>query len=524
MTAAVQKTSRSMIILWICLPIFIGALDLTVVSAVLPQVIFDLEIPLQTGLDEAAWLVTGYLLAYSVALMFMGRLSDLYGRRKVFLISLTVFAAGSYLVAVGETWPTRFALRAIYTFAENRPDPAHVSLAVLIAARMIQAFGAGAMVPVGMALVGDLYPLGERAKPLAVIAAVDTAGWVVGHLYGGIIVRFFDWRTIFWLNLPLCLLAFVMIWKVLQGTTKDRADARMDWLGASLIALSLVLLNVGLGTKVDLGGTLSQQGQIGMPSYALPFAAAAICLFVVFLLRQARINHPLIPLHLFRLQNFTSATLANFLVGFGLFVAIANVPLFINTVVAQTLEQGAWESGWVLSALTVPMALAALPGGWLTARSGYRTPATIGLLVSLIGFILMTAWQQDTPYSVMLPHLFLAGIGFGLTIAPIAAAVIDSVPAAFRGTASALVIFFRLMGMTLGVSVMTSYGLYRADVLTARLLPLNANLDESLHVGIEVAVQVVRETFLFAGLVCVIALLPVIRIRSKRKPKEIEDE
>jgi len=523
-TAIAQKANRSVIILWICLPIFIGALDLTVVSAVLPQVIFDLEIPLQTGLDEAAWLVTGYLLAYSVALMFMGRLSDLYGRRKVFLISLTVFAVGSYLVAIGETWPTRFALRAIYTFAENRPDPAHVSLAVLIAARMIQAFGAGAMVPVGMALVGDLYPLGERAKPLAVIAAVDTAGWVVGHLYGGIVVQFYDWRTIFWLNLPLCLLAFVMIWKVFTDTPKESADARMDWLGASLIAASLVLINVGLGTTVDLGGTISQPGQIGLPSYALPFAAAAVALFAVFLLRQARFEHPLIPLHLFRLQNFISATLANFLVGFSLFVAIANVPLFINTVVAQTLEQGAWESGWVLSALTVPMALAALPGGWLTARRGYRTPAIVGLLVSLIGFILMTAWRQDTPYSEMLPHLFLAGCGFGLTIAPIAAAVIDGVPAPFRGTASALVIFFRLMGMTLGVSSMTSYGLYRADVLTARLLPLDANLNESLQVGIKVAVQVVRETFLFAGLVCVIALLPVFRIRSKRRPKDVENE
>jgi EmrB/QacA subfamily drug resistance transporter len=513
-TAIAQKANRSVIILWICLPIFIGAMDLTVVSAVLPQVIFDLEIPLQTGLDEAAWLVTGYLLAYSVALMFMGRLSDIYGRRKVFLISLTVFAVGSYLVAVGETWP----------FAENRPDPAHVSLAVLIAARMIQAFGAGAMVPVGMALVGDLYPIGERAKPLAVIAAVDTAGWVVGHLYGGIIVRFYDWRTIFWLNLPLCLLAFVMIWKVLRGTAKESASARMDWLGASLIAASLVLLNVGLGTKMELGGAISQAGHTGLPSYALPFAAAAVGLFAIFLLRQARFEHPLIPLRLFRLPNFTSATLANFLVGFSLFVAIANVPLFINTVVARTLEQGAWESGWVLSALTVPMALAALPGGWLTARRGYRTPAIIGLLVSLIGFILMTAWQQDTPYSVMLPNLILAGCGFGLTIAPIAAAVIDSVPAPFRGTASALVIFFRLMGMTLGVSSMTAYGLYRADILTDRLLPLKAGLNESLQVGMEVAVQVVRETFLFAGLVCVIALLPVIRIRSKRRPKEVENE
>lgn len=519
MNEAPQNSKRTRIMLWICLPIFIGALDLTVVSAVLPQVIFDLEIPLQTGLDEAAWLVTGYLLAYSITLIFMGRLSDLYGRRKVFLISLTIFAFGSYLVAVGETWPTRYALHLIYSLAAGRPDPAHVALVVLIVARMIQAFGAGAMVPVGMALVGDMYPLGERAKPLAVIAAVDTAGWVVGHLYGGIIVRYFNWRMIFWLNIPICLLAFWGIWIVLQRTRQEHSSARMDWLGAGLIALSLVFMNVGLGTSIDVGGSTKLTDQTHLPSYALPLVISAMFMFTIFLLRQSHFVHPLIPLHLFRKQNFTSAIVANFLVGFGLFIAIANVPLFINTVIAQTLEQGAWESGWILSALTVPMAFAAIPGGWLTSRRGYRVPAIIGLLMGLIGFILMTAWQQDTQYAVMVLHLLFAGIGFGLTIAPIAAAVIDSVPAEYRGTASALVIFFRLMGMTIGVSSMTSYGLHRADVLTTRLLPFDANLNDTIRVGIEVAIQVVRETFIFAGVICVIALLPVIRIRSLKKRK-----
>jgi hypothetical protein len=321
----------------------------------------------------------------------------------------------------------------------------------------------------------------------------------------------------------ICLLAFAGIWRVFQRTRQDRFVARMDWLGAVLIALSLVFLNVGLGTRVDIGGSTAIADQTSLPAYALPFVITAIFLFAFFLLRQAHFDHPLVPLHLFRKRNFTSAVLANLLVGFSLFVAIANVPLFINTVVAQTLEQGAWESGWVLSGLTVPMAFAAIPGGWLTSQRGYRLPAIVGLLMGLIGFILMTAWQADTQYLVMLPHLFIAGIGFGLTIAPIAAAVIDSVPAEFRGTASALVIFFRLMGMTIGVSSMTSFGLYRMDVLTARLLPLNANLSDTVRIGIDVAVQVVRETFLFAGVVCVIALLPVIRIRSIRK-KEVNNE
>ena len=194
------RSSLGLKVALIAIPIFIGALDLTVVSAVLPQVILDLEIPLQTGLDDAAWIVTGYLLAYSVSMTFMGRLSDLFGRRKVYLAALVIFAIGSYMVAVTNDWPTQLVLRIYYLFASGRPDVSYISLYTLIAARMIQAFGAGTMVPVGMALIGDLYPEGKRARPLGVIAAVDTAGWVVGHLYGGDIVRYWNWKLIFWLN------------------------------------------------------------------------------------------------------------------------------------------------------------------------------------------------------------------------------------------------------------------------------------------------------------------------------------
>ena len=159
-----MSANRPLLLTLICIPIFIGALDLTVVSAILPHVIFDLEIPIQTGLDEAAWVVTGYLLAYSVAMTFMGRFSDLYGRLRVYLIALAIFALGSYLVAVADEWPSRLLMRATVLISGGRPDPSFIALRALIGARMVQAFGGGAMVPVGMALVGDLYPPGRRAR------------------------------------------------------------------------------------------------------------------------------------------------------------------------------------------------------------------------------------------------------------------------------------------------------------------------------------------------------------------------
>ncbi len=505
--------AAAFVIALISLPIFIGALDLTVVSAVLPHVIYDLEIPVQTGLDEAAWVVSGYLLAYSVAMTFMGRLSDVIGRRKVYLLALAIFALGSYLVAVADGWPARAALRLWFLLAGGRPDPARVALWTLIAARMIQAFGGGALVPVGMAIAGDLYPPAQRAKPLGVIAAIDTAGWVVGHLYGGILTRFFDWRLIFWLNLPVCLLAFVLIAVALRALPPPGVKSRMDWPGAALIALSLTALNIGLGSNVEGGMGLSETA--GLPPYALPFVLAAGAFFVLFLWRQRQARSPLVPLGLFRRPNFTPANLANLLLGFSLFIAIANVPLFINTLVAETLEQGAWDSGWMLSALTVPMALAAIPAGWLTVRLGYRKPAGAGIFLAALGFGLMTAWKMDTAYFQMIPQLVLAGVGFGLTMTPVAAAAINAAPAADRGTASSLVILFRLVGMTVSVSSIATYGVQRASLLSQRWLGEATDLDAVVRVGMQAAGQVISETFVIAAVVAALALFPLWRLKPQ---------
>lgn len=506
------RFNRLLILILVSVPIFIGALDLTVVSAVLPHVIYDLEIPVQTGLDDAAWLVSGYLLAYSVAMTFMGHLSDIYGRRKIYLLALTIFAVGSYLVAVAHTWPTRFALRAHYLLSSGRPDPARITLLSLIVARMIQAFGGGAMVPVGMALVGDLYPAGERAKPLGMIAAVDTAGWAVGHFYGGVITYHLEWRTIFWLNLPICAIAFLLIYFVLRELEQKTVIQRMDWLGAALITLALTALNLGLGVSSETGGGVVEQ-QVAWPPYATFAVILAVFLIGAFLWRQARAEHPLVPLHLFQNRNLSAASLANFLVGYSLFVAIANVPLFINTIVAETLDQGALDSGLILLALTVPMAMAAFPGGWLTARIGYRWPALAGLVVALAGFGLMNHWWVDTTYATMVPHLAVTGLGFGLVMAPIAAAVVDAAPAEYRGTASALVIIFRLVGMTIGVSSITTYGLHRVEMLSSRLFSATADLVEIARVSMEVAATVIDEAFLIAGIACALAIYPIIRLR-----------
>jgi MFS family permease len=509
------EPSPGFIVALICIPIFIGAVDLTVVSAVLPHVIYDLEIPLNTGLDEAAWIVSGYLLAYSVAMTFMGRLSDIHGRRRVFLISLGIFALGSYLVAVADTWPTRLVTRSYsWLLGGGRPDTSQVALYTIIASRMVQAFGAGAMVPVGMAVVADLFPVGKRAKMLGLVAAVDTAGWVIGHLYGGIVVRYFDWRMIFWLNLPICAVAFLLIAVVLRDPDRQESLPSMDWLGALLISISLALFNIGLGAGSETSGALSSSGYTQLPKHMIPTVLAALVVLGLFIYRETRASSPLIQLDLFRRANFSAASGANFLLGVGLFIAIASVPLFINTLVAQTLEQGAWDSGWLLSALTVPMAFAAIPGGWLTERTNYRWPSIVGLLMAIGGFLLMTTWRASTPYTTMIPQLVLTGVGFGLTMAPIATAALDSAPQDHRGTASGLVILFRLVGMTVGVSGITTYGLHRTNSMTAQLTGPEMSLSEMAQTLTTITETVISETFFIACVICLLTILPVLRIKS----------
>src|SRR5690606_25510727 len=169
----------------VCLPVFIGALDLTIVTAFLPEIIVGLELPIQSVIDDASWVVNGYLLAYTVSMMFMGRVSDLIGRRGVYIVCLIIFIIGSVVVAEVDPQARTGVASLIYSIKFRldgvRPDAGQVALITIIIGRVIQALGAGALVPVSLALVGDLFPPERRAQPLGIVGAVDTLGWVLGH-------------------------------------------------------------------------------------------------------------------------------------------------------------------------------------------------------------------------------------------------------------------------------------------------------------------------------------------------------
>ncbi len=514
-----------LILALVSLPVFIGALDLTIVSAVLPDVIRSMTIEIQR-LDLAGWVVTGYFIAYAISMTFMGRVSDLGGRRFVYLLCLAIFFAGSWLVAASPGWPARL----VASLMPGTSDSGLAPLYALIAGRVVQAFGAGAMVPVSMALVADLFPSERRAVPLGIVGAIDTAGWVLGHLYGGIMVQFVSWPFLFWINLPIVFVMFWITWWGLAGLPRSEVKGSIDWIGVTLIGTALVLLNVGLGAP-ELGVETATA-----PQHRAAWVAGAVVAFGLFVLWQRRARHPLLDLRIFSNRNLASASGVNLLVGFCIMVALVSVPLFINVAGGTDTTTAALVTGYLLCAFTVPMALAAVPGGWLAGRAGYRRSVLLGLAVAVAGFWLMSRWQIDmataavalldgasagpappAPGGVlfMAAGLLLAGVGIGLTMAPISTAVINGVREADRGMASSLVIILRLVGMSIGMSAMTSYALRRTPVLSRQLLrPEDAlDLEKTAQVALDVVTRITSEIALIALGVAVVAAAVASQLR-----------
>ncbi|MBT8165803.1 MAG: MFS transporter [Acidimicrobiia bacterium] len=480
--------------------VFVAADDLTVVSTLLRQIIGDLEIPLPSGFDDAAWIVNSYLIAYVAVMPFMGRLSDLLGRRKVYVGALVVFLIGSAWI------------------------PFTSSLGWFIAARVLTAIGGGAMVPVALAVIGDLYPEARRPRAYGILGAVDTIGWVWGPLFGALLVRFLDWRWQFYLNVPLALLGMAAAWWALQDHDKPSATARIDWPGAGALTLGLVSLNIALldAGEISVVGDLSELTGEGSTTTTWLFGVAALA-FALFWWIERRRADPLIDLSLFTGRNFAAGVGVNFLVGAVLIVAMVDVPLFVNLVVETSLQDAAVLSGWVLSGLTAAMAVTSYLGGVATERTWYRPVIVVGLLVTGLGFLVVGgSWDADVGPWTMGWQLVILGIGFGLVTAPTNAAVVDAAPAGQRGTAAGLVIVSRLMGLAVGLSGLTAWTLYRFDRLRSDLdLPGigDPGYQDALEAATaDITAQSLTETFLFAVVVVAAGLLVAMGFRRTDRP------
>ena len=506
--ATERRVASPRAILWaVGFSVFVAADDLTVVSTMLRPIIGDLGLVLPDGLDDAAWIVNAYLIAFIAIMPIAGRVSDVIGRRRTFLLAYAIFMVGTIWIPLSD------------------------SLGTLLIGRVLTAIGGGAMVPVALAVVGDVYPVARRARALGTLGAIETLGWVWGPLYGAMLVRFLDWRWQFWLNVPLALVGAAAVWWALAEHDRPDRGARVDWLGAGLLTTALVSLNLALLGSAEVQSVQGLDELTGNGGTDLrwlyPLAIAAGAGFVWHQRHRRRAGHvTLVDVALFRGRNVRVALIVNFVVGAALVIAMVDVPLFVNAVEID-LERSAVIAGWILSAMTAAMALLSYVGGRVTERTWYGPPILVGLVAATLAYTLMgLTWGGDTPYPVLALQLALLGGGIGLTVAPTTSAVVDHAEPDPRGAAAAVVMVVRMIGLSVGLSALTAWGLARFNALRSEIdLPpiTDPEFQSALNAATErLTAQSIADTFLASAVALGIGLALCLAL-LRRSPSDAPD-
>ena len=464
-------SSQSVVLGILCLGVFSTALDQTVVVAALPRVMVDLEIPL-TDLDKASWIITGYLVSYTVAMPLAGRLSDVYGRVRMFQVALVVFALGSGLVALAPNFNW------------------------IVPARVIQAVGGGATVPIGLAMAVAAVSTEKRGLAIGLVAASAEAGSVVGPLYGGTIIEWIGWRWIFWFDVPQSL---ILIGLMAILPNRPNPAAKMDYLGALALGAALTVLTVALAQRSIF------TAESIYPYLAL---AAGAILIGVLITVERRAVQPLLASFLYTSRAFLSSNIAQFLVGIALIMALVCVPLMAGTV----MEKGPLESALSLVRLTAAIPVGALVGGYILRWTGVREVCIVGLALMGTGLLFMSGWETEVGELRLTLPLVAAGLGFGLVIPPIGVSALSAAPSDYWGAAASLVTASRMVGMALGLAALSAWGIERFYSLTAEV-SLGSNFAETEAILIEAGVTVFQNLFMISGFLSLIAIVPALLMK-----------
>ncbi|OBG27268.1 MFS transporter [Mycobacterium sp. E3198] len=465
------------------LAVLLGALDAYVVVTIMRDIMHDVGIPINQ-LQRITPIVTMYLLGYIAAMPLLGKASDRFGRKRLLQVSLFTFMIGSVVTALAvQIGSFDVSSMTVEIFGHPLRDLVilgypiqnfHVqTLHVLVAGRTIQGIASGALLPVTLALGADLWAQRNRAAVLGGIGAAQELGSVLGPLYGIFIVWLFrDWRDVFWINVPLTLVAMALIQISLPPHDRSETPEKIDVVGGVLLAITLGLAVIGLYNP-------NPNGQEALPSYGLPLVIAAAVFAVIFLLWERFARTRLINPAGVQFRPFLAAMGASFAAGAALMVTLVDVELFGQGVLG--LDQA--KAAAMLTSFLIALPIGALLGGFIATRVGDRAVALVGLLIAAGGYLLISHWPVDLMHyqhsffglfsvpavdnGLMLGgvavnnDLLIAGLGLGLVIGPLTSAALRVVPSAEHGIASAAVVVSRMTGMLIGVAALSAWGLYR---------------------------------------------------------------
>jgi EmrB/QacA subfamily drug resistance transporter len=403
------------------LGMFLSALDQTIVSTAIKTIGNDLD-----GLSAQAWVTTAFLITSTIAAPLFGKLSDMYGRKPFFMMSIVIFVLGSALCGLAQ------------------------SMYELAAFRALQGIGAGGIMPLALAVIGDIIPPRERARyqgyMMAVFASATVLGPVLGGLFSGAhsVLGVAGWRWIFYINVPIAALALVVIARVLK-LDHVRRERRIDWLGSVLLAVGLVPLLI-----------VAEQGQSwgwGSVGAFVCYVVGAVGLLSFVLVERRLGDDALLPLHLFKSPTFSVASVQVTLIGMAMFGGMSVIPLYLQIV----KDASPTSAGLLILPLVLGMMSASLVSGQITSRTGrYKIFPIVGSILMVIGMGLMTQLGVDTPLWQTDIYMLIFGAGLGLNMQSLVLAMQNSVEAKDMGVASSSSSFFRSLGGTLGTAIFLS--------------------------------------------------------------------
>ena len=521
-----SSASRGIMLAALCLGVLLVGIELFITAVALPRIFLDLSG--WTELRRASWIITAYLVAYIAAMPLAGRAADRFGLPRLMMLSLGVFAAGSFISGASQT------------------------LEQLVIGRAIQGAGAGAILPLATAGASHLYEGHLRSRALGLIGAATFLGMAIGPFLGAVVLDWLQlrdalasigiwgglavdllapgWRWVFYITVPLALLSLIYIWAAAPDWDVKPGSSRMDAVGATLFSVALtsgLLALTLIGDEPEAGVSV-----IGIA------AMVAVVTGALAVWHMLRASDPFLDLHLFRNRVFSGAVLVSLLTGYALATAIVGMTAFVDRV----RFAGPEEQGMVLGPMALLMAIGAFGSGFAMRRFDATAVTVVGLVASVIGLLTLSAVRIDTPLLMPVLSLSLFGFGFGLTVTPRSIAAVESAGRAAFGAASAAVTVARMAGMAIGMAVLTAFGTssidsvtvalgdqqYRDTILPAGLVgrPLGDPLviDAIEYWASEQAAVVLGSLFVVAAIVLAVAVVPAWLMRERRDDGPRQDD
>ncbi len=405
----------------IMLALFLGALDQTIVGPVLPRISTQLN-----GADLYTWVVTSYLVTSTAAIPLYGKLSDYFGRKPMLLIGIVLFLIGSVLSGLSQTmWE-------------------------LIFFRGVQGLGAGALFPISLAVIGDLFTPAERGKYQGLFGGVFGVAFLIGPFLGGFLTDNLSWHWIFFVNVPVGLVSLYLIGRLLPMVHPKGVRLALDLAG--------VVTFVGAVVPVLIALTLAETTDWLDPTVLGWFGVGAVFL-VAFIVAEARAGDPMIPLDLFRNRTFTVSVIATFFAVFGFSILIIFLPLWFQIVKGESTT----ASGYLLFPFLFGLIFSSIAAGLIVSRTGrYKVLLAVGLVAMGLGVLLFDNLRADTSFPVLSVWMLIAGLGVGPTMAIFTLIVQNDVPFERLGTATSDLTLFRQIGTSVGLTM--AFTLFRDNL------------------------------------------------------------